>query len=597
VSTSDVTRTYDGTLAAAGTAVVTSGTLYTNASNNNAQDSLSGGTFAFGNANAGTNKTVTTTGVTISDGNNGGNYNVTYANNTSSTINRANLTVSTSDVTKTYDGTLTAAGTPVVTSGTLYTNASNNNAQDNLSGGTFAYTDANAGFDKTVTTTAVTINDGNSGGNYNVTYANNTSSTINPANLTVSTSDVTKTYDGTLTATGAPVVASGTLYTNASNNNTQDSLSGGTFAFTDKNVGSGNKTVTAIAEVTVNDGNNGGNYNINYANNTTSTINPATLAVTGVTASNKVYDATRTATLGGTAAIAPLTGDSVTVVGTNSSGVFADKNVGNNKAVTVSGFSLSGTDSGNYTILQPTGVTANITAANLAVTGVTASDKVYDATTTATLGGTAAVAPLTGDTVAVVGTNSSGTFADKNVGTDKAVTISGFTISGADSGNYAILQPTGVTANITPATLTYNATPASFTAGQAPSGLSGTVSGFAAGDTLAGSATGTLAWTTTASLSSPPGQYPIDGGGLTALNYVFAQATGNTTALTLNRPLDVARTILESMNNNNSNDNNNNGNSNTPIFINTSLLLGAGLVPVQIINGGVRMPPDFINPN
>jgi hypothetical protein len=48
-------------------------------------------------------------------------------------------------------------------------------------------------------------------------------------------------------------------------------LSGGSFAYTDKNVGAGNKTVTTTG-VTVGDGINNGNYNVTYADNTTSTI-------------------------------------------------------------------------------------------------------------------------------------------------------------------------------------------------------------------------------------------------------------------------------------------------------------------------------------
>src|SRR4029077_20438888 len=173
------------------------------------------------NANAGSgDKIVTVSGVTVSDGNSGGNYNVTYANNTTSTINPASLTVSTNNVTKTYDGALDASGTAVVTSGTLYTNVSNSNIQDSISGGTFAFTNANAGSgDKVVTVSGVTVSDGNSGGNYNVTYANNTTSTINPASLTISTSNVTKTYDATTSTAGTAIVTSGTLYTNVSNGN------------------------------------------------------------------------------------------------------------------------------------------------------------------------------------------------------------------------------------------------------------------------------------------------------------------------------------------------------------------------------------------
>ncbi|MDP3650048.1 MAG: filamentous hemagglutinin N-terminal domain-containing protein, partial [Rhodoferax sp.] len=167
VKTSDVSKTYNGSLAVAGTAVAVSGL--------GVGDSLSGGTFAFTNANAGSNKTVTAAGVTVNDGNTGGNYNaLVYVDNTTSTIDKANLTVSTIDVTKSYEGTLSASGTATVTSGTLYTNA-NNSTLDSLSGGSFAFTNANVGSgNKTVTTAAVTVNDGNSGGNYNVSYANNT---------------------------------------------------------------------------------------------------------------------------------------------------------------------------------------------------------------------------------------------------------------------------------------------------------------------------------------------------------------------------------------------------------------------------------------
>ena len=264
-------------MAATGTAVLAGGTLYANASNAGTLDSLSGGTFAFTNANAGTGKTVTASGVTVNDGNSGGNYTVSYAGNTNSTINKAAITVSTGDVTKTYDGALAVSGTPVLTAGTLYTNASNSSTLDSLSGGTFAFTNANAGTGKTVTAASVTVNDGNSGGNYTVSYADNTNSTIDKAAITVSTGDVTKTYDGVGRVGRTPIVTNGTLYANASNGGARDSLSGGTFAYANANAGTG-KTVTASG-VTVNDGNSGGNYTVSYANNTNSLITKAAIAV------------------------------------------------------------------------------------------------------------------------------------------------------------------------------------------------------------------------------------------------------------------------------------------------------------------------------
>ena len=253
LSSSAVSKTYDGGITALGRAVVTGGTLFSG-------DTLSGGTFAFTDKNAGTSKTVTTTGVKVGDGINNNNYMVKYANNIASSIAQANLTLSTSNVVKTYDSTLAALGKAIVSSGKLF-------GTDTLSGGTFAFTDKNAGIgNKTVSTSGVTLNDGNSGANYRVSYANNIASTISQAKLILSTLNVSKTYDGSLLALGTAVVKGGTLFGT-------DTLSGGTFAFTNNNIGMG-KTVTASA-VTVGNGTNNSNYAVTYVNNTNSTIKRA----------------------------------------------------------------------------------------------------------------------------------------------------------------------------------------------------------------------------------------------------------------------------------------------------------------------------------
>ncbi|HEY4370220.1 MAG TPA: YDG domain-containing protein [Steroidobacteraceae bacterium] len=343
LSTSNVSKTYDGGSTAAGTATVTSGTLF-------GSDAISGGTFAFTDKNAGTgNKTVTVSGITVSDGNGGGNYNVTYANNTTSTISQADLTLSSADVSKTYDGGLSAAGTVTITGGTLF-------GSDSLSGGSFAFTDKNVGSsDKSVATSGVTINDGNGGDNYNVIYANNTTSTISQADLTLSTGNVSKTYDGGLSAAGTATITSGTL-------DGSDSLSGGIFAFTDKNAGAGNKTVTASG-ITINDGNGGGNYSVSYVDNTTSTITPKTLTITGQTAADRVYDGTAAATLVGGSLAGVIDGDDVALL---TSGAFATPDVGTDIAVTAAN-SLEGAAAGNYNVTQPLGLSANITAAPVVV--------------------------------------------------------------------------------------------------------------------------------------------------------------------------------------------------------------------------------------
>jgi len=87
-----------------------------------------------------------------------------------------------------------------------------------------------------------------------------------------------------------------------------------------------------------------------------------------------VYDGTTVEPLGGTAALLsteaagagstgdgkPYNVDSVSAGGT-AAGAFADRNVGTAKSVTVSGVTITGTGSGNYTPTQQTGLTADIT--------------------------------------------------------------------------------------------------------------------------------------------------------------------------------------------------------------------------------------------
>lgn len=100
--------------------------------------------------------------------------------------------------------------------------------------------------------------------------------------------------------------------------------------------------------------------------------------------------------------------------------------------------------------------TFQITSKALTVSGVVASNKVYDGTTTATITATLQ-GVVNGDSVQL--TPPAADFDTKDAGTGKAVTIAAggsFTISGADAENYTLTQPTvsNLTADITPATLT-----------------------------------------------------------------------------------------------------------------------------------------------
>src|SRR5207302_310359 len=134
---------------------------------------------------------------------------------------------------------------------------------------------------------------------------------------------------------------------------------------------------------------------------TTANITPFALSgptngVTGITANDKVYDGTTKVTLNtnGTTLVGIFTGDTVALSTAGASGTFASKDVGNGISVTVSGVTVTGPQTGDYTLTQPA-ATANITpfglgGAGTGVMGITADNKIYDATTKAALNTTGA---------------------------------------------------------------------------------------------------------------------------------------------------------------------------------------------------------------
>jgi hypothetical protein len=190
----------------------------------------------------------------------------------------------------------------------------------------------------------------------------------------------------------------------------------------------------------------------------------------------------------------------------------------------------------NYNAASNVDQSFTVNPKTLTVSGVTASNKVYDGTTAATL--TTSSASASGvvgtDHVTLHANSTVGTFSSAAVGTGKTVTITGFSLTGPDSSKYTV-GGTTATANITPASLTYTANTASKTYGNANPSFSGTVTGFISGENQGNATTGSLAWLTTALSTSPVGSYSINGSGLSAANYSFAQAAGNATALTINK--------------------------------------------------------------
>ena len=288
-------------------------------------------------------------------------------------------------------------------------------------------------------------------GNYTFVQApgNATALTINalPVNLTG-----TRSYDAT-TAAAAGILS---VANKVGSDNVTVVSGSGTLA--GANVGS--EAITSFGTLAL-----GGTAAVNYtlagaSGSINITVSALSLTVTNLLALDKVYDGSTNATLDATNAglAGLLSGDDVTLVASNAVAYFADKNVVAGKPVTVTGLALGGAAAANYSLVDPTNVTANITVAELTVSGVTAAAKVYDATTNAQLNGTATLnGKVSGDDVSLVTDGASATFASANVGTSIPITVNGYDISGTDAANYTLTQPSGLAADITTAPLTITA--------------------------------------------------------------------------------------------------------------------------------------------
>jgi autotransporter-associated beta strand protein len=104
------------------------------------------------------------------------------------------------------------------------------------------------------------------------------------------------------------------------------------------------------------------------ANSSSFNVGKATVTVTaGLTASNKTYDGTTTATITSNnvvlAGVLPADTNNVRLATNGCSATFASATAGTGKTVTLSGLTLTGSAAANYTLTQPT-LNANITAAS-----------------------------------------------------------------------------------------------------------------------------------------------------------------------------------------------------------------------------------------
>lgn len=219
-----------------------------------------------------------------------------------------------------------------------------------------------------------------------------------PSGFEVSTSS---TFSSGIGTSLSPIVvgSSGTISSTTIYVRLSSSASVGTTIYNNKNIVLSSAGATSVNVPTALSGNS---------------VSTKSLTISGATAQNKSYDGTTTATITGT--LSGVVGSDV--VNLILSGTFASANVGTSISVT-STSTISGASASNYTLTQPTGLTANITKANQTITFNTipykiVSDPDFSPASTNAVGlsvtyssSNTSVATIVGGQIHIVGTGSS----------------------------------------------------------------------------------------------------------------------------------------------------------------------------------------------
>lgn len=268
---------------------------------------------------------------------------------------------------------------------------------------------------------------------------------IQPREVTISDVKVAdKAYDGT---TNATITNAGTLSVNYDGDNLAIVI--GKAAYDNKNVGTDKAVSFTGFELS---GSAAGNYKlIAQPASTTADITVKEITINGATVEgSKVYDGTSEAKITNAGTLSDnYDGENLTIVA--GSAAYDNKNVGTGKTVAFTGFALAGDAAANYKLIaQPTDTTADITVKEITINGAAVeASRIYNGTTDAkiTNAGTPSV-NYDGENLKVAAGKAA--YDNKNIGTGKKVTFSGFELSGSAAENYKLIaQPEAVTADIT----------------------------------------------------------------------------------------------------------------------------------------------------
>ena len=320
---------------------------------------------------AGTGKTVSVSGLTLT-GADADDYSVAASlSGAVGVINPLALTAGlTGTVSKTYDGTTAAT----LTGANFTLSAAIFGAVVSVAPATpGTYDTKDVGTGKSVSVSGLTLT-GADADDYSLstTSLSGNIGTITPLALTASlTGIVSKVYDGT---TAATLTASNYLLGNAIAGDSVSVVPVTSGTYDTKDAGTG-KSVSVSGLILT--GADAEDYSVtgSLAGNIGTIIaKPLTAAVV---ANNKTYDATTTDTGAAQLTAGVISGDQVSL--SSGSYTFSDPNAGQNKTVSVTGISLVGADSQNYSLSVPADATATITPRPITIAADNASKLVGQA--------------------------------------------------------------------------------------------------------------------------------------------------------------------------------------------------------------------------
>ena len=378
-----------------------------------------GGEAVFGGSastttNVGINYVISPSGLTSN------NYEITFVDGKLD-ITKAPLTITADNKTKKYDGTIYSPFT------LKYDGFVSN---DNFStlGGTAIYsgsasTNTNVGTDYEIVPSGLTSV------NYDINFVNGKLD-ITKAPLTITAEDKSKVFDGNVFT---PFTAKYLGFISGE----QPSVLGGTLTFTGNAITATNLGTGYVISPS---GLTSDNYNITFVDGKLD-IYQLGQTITFNSLSSKTYgdanfdlSATASSGLGITfsstnTSVATISGNSVTIVGAGSANIIATQ-PGDVNYMSVSKSQL-----------------LIVNSKLLTISGVTAANKPYDGTTTATLSGGVLNGIINADDVTLI--SGTGNFDEASVGVDKTVTANGFALSGTAAFKYSLAgQPVGLKANI-----------------------------------------------------------------------------------------------------------------------------------------------------